>query len=413
MLLKNKLVIACLLIITTGMISCSTTEQIPDPEIKPLPEQSQKTIRAQNNFAFKIFNLINQNNQNGKNKLISPLSIYMDLSMVYNGANHQTKKDIQKALQLNKIDTGLLNKTNAILLHNLPQEDTAVNIDIANAIWYRKSLTPLSSFLKINKNYYKATIKASPFNQSTVDEINNWVKDKTHHKIKSIIKEIQPSDLTFLLNAVYFKGDWTHQFDQDQTKKRTFHTKNQEELQVPFMYKKAKISYFENNDLQVAQLPYGSGEFNMFVLLPKEGKNVVSTFNHLNASAFSTLTSKVRSTEVKLYLPKWESEYKIDLNAVLSQMGMASAFSKSADFSNMYKGEDVQISEVKHKTYIKVDESGTEAAAVTSTGMTTTSAPMNPPSIPIMDVNHPFIYLITEKDSGSILFLGIVNNPKQ
>src|SRR5699024_2970182 len=320
---------------------------------------------------------------------------------------------IQKALQLNKIDTSLLNKTNAILLHNLPREDTAVNIDIANAIWYRKSLTPLSSFLKTNKNYYKATIKATPFNQSTVDEINNWVKDKTHHKIKSIIQEIHPSDLTFLLNAVYFKGKWTNQFDQNQTKTRTFHTKNQEELQVPFMYKKAKISYVENNEFQVAKLPYGSGEFNMFVLLPKESKNVVSAFNHLNANTFSTLASKVHSTEVKLYLPKWESEYKIDLNAVLSQMGMASAFSKSADFSNMYKGEDVQISEVKHKTYIKVDESGTEAAAVTSTGMTTTSAPMNPPSIPIMDVNHPFIYLITEKDSGSILFLGIVNNPKQ
>src|SRR5699024_5192130 len=158
---------------------------------------------------------------------------YMDLSMVYNGADQETKKAIQKALQLHDRDINLLNKTNAILLHNLPLADSSVNIAIANAIWYRKNLSLRSSFSKVNKKYYKAKIQEAPFNRSTVEDINTWVKEKTHQKIKSIIDEIRPSDLMYLLNAVYFKGEWTNKFDKKLTKERDFHAADGT-LKTPF-----------------------------------------------------------------------------------------------------------------------------------------------------------------------------------
>ncbi len=409
---KKQLLSYLFLLLTIGFTSCSTSGQLTSPQIKQLPEQAENAIQAQNNFGFTLFNLVNQTDQSDENKLVSPLSVYMDLSMVYNGAHLHTKKAIQKALQLHDIDINLLNKTNAILLHNLPLADSSVNIDIANAIWYKNNLSLQSSFSKINKKYYSAKIQDAPFNTSTVESINNWVKEKTHKKIESIISQIDPSDLMYLLNAVYFKGEWTHPFDKKQTKDRNFHTSNSNQ-KVPFMYTKERFGYAENDSLQIAKLPYGKGNFNMYILLPKQQGNITTFAHSLNSSTFKELSSTIKKTEIKLYLPKWEASYKATLNKELTTMGMGEAFSNHADFSNIFKNQAAKISEVKHKTYIKVDEEGTEAAAVTSTGMRTTSVRIPPPSIPVMNVNHPFIYLIKEKDSGSILFLGVVNNPKE
>ena len=401
---------ALFLLVITG---CTSTENINITDWEPLPEKSQTAVAAQNKFAFKVFDLINRKNQAGENLLISPLSIYMDLSMVFNGADGATRAGIKKALQLNDIPASLLNETNHLLLKNLPHADPDVEIDIANSIWYRHTFTPLSSFLTTNKKFYKAKIEGADFsNKQTVTDINNWVKESTRGKIDAIMEHIEPGDIMFLLNAVYFNGAWTHSFNAKQTRDRDFHTGAGDVKKVPFMFQKNRYNFYQNDDIQVVELPYGNGHFSMYILLPAKNSDLQSLISSFDLNSFAGLSDRMDTVNLNLHLPKWEASYKINnLAPELSQMGMENAFTKKADFTGMYKNRDAKISQVRHKTYIKVNERGTEAAAVTSTGIRTTAATINPP--PSMDINRPFLYLIKENSSGSIFFLGTVNDPEK
>jgi serpin B len=332
--------------------------------------------------------------------------------MVYNGAANETQKAIANTLQLQAIDIKHLNYANQKLINDLPNADSAVKLDIANSIWYRQTLQPVPSFLKTTKVYYQAEVKAAAFNDpGTVNKINNWAAEHTNQKIKSIIDRIDPADVMYLINAVYFNGKWKNSFDPKLTKNRDFHTATGQTKQVPFMYREAKYNYGHNDSLQIIELPYGKGKFSMYVLLPAENIKLSSFITSLNEEKLSALLNAMDSSKVKLYLPKWKDSYKIeDLKPELSRMGMGVAFSDQADFSNLFKQHQTKISQVIHKTFIEVNEQGTEAAAVTSTGVRLTSLPLNQQ---VMDVNRPFIYFIAAKDSGAILFMGEVNDPDE
>lgn len=400
-----------LLLIPAVFTACHTTKnQSAAQEI--IPTQNMKTTdQAQNEFAFKIFGLLNSPEQAETNKMISPLSLFTALSMVYNGADGDTKKGIEEALQLNTEDINLLNSANKQLIHKLMTADASVTMDIANAIWYDQSLKVQNDFIANTQTYYDAQVRGENFGDpKTVVLINNWVKEKTHNKIKSILEQINPGEVMFLLNAVYFKGDWTDSFSEKMTRDKSFYT-SKGEIKVPFMYKDEYFNYAETDDLQAIELTYGKEKlFSMMVLLPKENTGISDFIASLNPQMFSELNSGLRSEKVKLFLPKWESSYTADnLKNELSKMGMAEAFSGRADFSKLFERQSTAISSVKHKTYIKVDEEGTEAAAITSIGMVATSMPMHPPTI--MDVNRPFVYLIKERETNTILFLGVTNNP--
>lgn len=400
-----------LLLIPAVFTACHTTKsQSAAQEI--IPTQNMKTTdQAQNEFAFKIFGLLNSPEQAETNKMISPLSLFTALSMVYNGADGDTKKGIEKALQLNTEDISLLNSANQQFMHKLMTADESVTMDIANAIWYDQSLKVQDDFIENTQTYYDAHVSGENFGDpKTVALINNWVKEKTHNKIKSILEQINPGEVMFLLNAVYFKGDWTDSFSENMTRNKSFYT-SEGEIKVPFMYKDEHFNYVETEGLQAIELTYGKEKlFSMMVLLPKENLSISEFIASLNPQMFSDLNSNLRSEKVKLFLPKWESSYTADnLKNELSKMGMSQAFTGGADFSNLFERQSTAISSVKHKTYIKVDEEGTEAAAVTSIGMVATSMPMHPPTI--MDVNRPFVYLIKERETNTVLFLGVTNNP--
>ena len=392
--------------------SCTSNQHLPHTTPGTLPTRNNKVVQAQNQFAFRLFKEVLQADQEPGNKMISPISLYMDLSMVYNGAAGQTRSAMQEALQLQPADTALLNTTNAALIAGLPKADSGVTLEMANAIWYRQDLEPLPAFLALNKAFYKATVEAADFsNPSTTTAINDWVKEKTQEKIPSIIEEIRPSDVMYLLNAVYFLGHWTTAFDPQRTNDRIFHPTATTAVPVPFMQREATFHYLQNDSLQMIELPYGQGAFSMYVLLPSTHSNPQTLVRWLSPERFAALTSAMDSTKVQLYLPKWESAYLLDdLIPELTKLGMGAAFGGGADFTAMYNSSQIQISQVIHKTYIKVDEQGTEAAAATSVGMRVTSA--RPITRPVMDVNRPFVYLITEKNTGSILFLGTVHQPE-
>lgn len=392
-------------------LGCGSNSHISNTKRKGTTARANPVTKAQNDFSFKLFGLVVKADHSLSNKMISPLSIYQDLSMVYNGTAGKTREAMQKALQLNDMDTALLNTTSRMLFSLLAQADTAVQIDMVNSIWYREDLHPLSSFLNINNTYYNAEIQPADFsNPQTINLINGWVADHTQQKIKSIIDHINPADVMFLINAIYFNGKWQKNFDPKHTRKRTFYTASKTE-QVSFMYREARYNYAQASTLQIVELPYGNGSFSMYVLLPAKGGDIHTLIDSLNASYFSDITNQMDSTKVKLFLPKWEASYTVnDLIPQLTDMGMGIAFGPQADFTGMYQKRDIQISSVVHKSYIKVDEEGTEAAAATSIGMRLTAA--MPDHTPVMDVNRPFVYIITENRTNSILFLGVVNNPE-
>ncbi|TAM96915.1 MAG: serpin family protein [Chitinophagaceae bacterium] len=380
-----------------------------------LPSDGEQVVAAQNEFALRLFKQTLQNDNSDANKLISPLSVYLDLSMVYNGAAGSTQTALQQAMQLNGIDTNLLNQTNEALITGLPKEDPAIQLNIANSIWYKnRGIQPLSSFLDITNKYYQSQVTGADFSPATVTQINNWVADATHQKINSIIQQIDPSDIMYLINAIYFKGQWKYSFNPKSTQNNTFYTSTGKQVQAPFMYQEDTFKYISDNSAQMIELPYGNGDFNMYVILPNEGISLHQFTGSFDENTLAGFSPNLKAQKVKLYLPKWKYSYEVNnMIPELSNMGMEVAFSNRADFSNMYPAASgIFINKVIHKTYIAVDEQGTEAAAVTAIGVVATSVGAGS-QLPVMDVNRPFLYVIAEKNTGAILFIGEVNNPAE
>lgn len=412
--MKIKIFIPLLCVFFILAVSCNKNPAPPVHQSFTLPENADQIIGAQNQFAFQLFKEVLKRDNSNANKLISPLSVYMALGMTYNGAAGKTRDAMQKALQLKNISTDLLNETHQQLIEGLPGEDSKVDINIANSIWYRNDkYQPLAAFLHITKNSYQAQIKNVDFRDNeTLKQINNWVASATRQKIKKIIDKIDSTDLMFLINAIYFNGQWKYKFDKSETEAKTFHTITGD-VQTPFMTQKGTFRYGRNSVLQIIELPYGSGDFNMYILLPDESVSLKQLTSSLNVKVFNDYLSTLDSTALRLDIPKWKYRYTIkNMKPELADLGMRIAFSRQADFSDMYPREArAYISRVIHKTYIEVDEKGTEAAAVTLVGMAYATSAL-PPQPLTVKVNRPFLYLITEKSSGSILFLGEVNNPK-
>lgn len=410
--MKSRLVLTLTLFSVALLAGCGK-EQAPPDTTTPieLPQDGQSVITAQNTFALKFFKALLEEDQTDANKLISPLSIHMDFSMVYNGAAGNTLDEMKQALQLENVSQPLLNAVNSTLISGLPLADSRVQVAVANSIWYRnQGPQPLTGFIQTVSDSYKAQITAADFsNPQTVNSINAWVTEKTHGKINKIIEQIDASDIMYLINAVYFKGQWRQKFDTKDTRDREFHVSETQSVQAPFMTQTATFRYLSNSSMQCIELPYGQGSFSMYVLLPQTNLSAGSLATSLNGDLVKSLLAPMDSAKVTLFMPKWEYSYDInDLKPEMSSLGMSEAFTTRADFSKMYPpAAGAYISKALHKTYIAVDEQGTEAAAVTSIGMGTTSVPSNP----VMDINRPFLYLITENQTGSILFLGMVANP--
>jgi serpin B len=400
-----------MLILAVGCEKGSTVSVHHDLD---LTENSAKVVAAQNQFTFKLFKAAQKQDSTLSNKLISPLSVYLDLSMAYNGAATTTKSAMEEALQMKDVTDEDVNKTNQALITGLPREDSRVTLNIANSIWYNQRFQPLAPFLQTASDYYQAKVSGADFsNPTTVQLINNWAASQTQQKIKTILDKISTDDVMYLLNAVYFKGQWKYKFDADKTTTRTFSTADKGTVQTPFMVQKGTFGYMQNDSVQMISLPYGNGDFSMYVLLPSPKTNLQQLIAGVDENTLEKYIARLDTVSLKLWLPKWKYSYKIkNMKPELATLGMGIAFSpKDADFSDMYPPDlPVYISKVIHKTYIQVDEQGTEAAAVTAIGITyVTSAP----ALPVMDINRPFLYVITEKSSGVILFVGEVNNPAE
>lgn len=378
-----------------------------------LTKKQKEIISSSNSFGFEIFNEINDADDNENNLFISPLSMSMALGMTLNGAAGDTEEDMKNTLGFEGLNNESINEAYLDLSTSLLQADPKVEFSLANSIWYRLGFDVLQTFIDVNKEYFDAEVEEMDFNRSdAVDIINGWIEDKTNDKIKDVIKTISPETVMFLINAIYFKGTWKYEFNIDDTEDKTFTTFSDGEIQVPTMQQQALLNYYENDVFQSVELPYGDEKFNMLLFLPKDEKSTDDVISSFSDENWLTWTNGLeQSDSVILRLPKFKIEYYKKLKEQLADMGMSIAFTEGADFSNMTPAS-VLISDVIHKSFVEVNEEGTEAAAVTVVIIDYTSAGSGNEKIQL-DFNKPFVFAIYEKSTNAILFLGEVLNPEK
>jgi serpin B len=411
--MKKNIILAVFFLAFVIILQCSNNPGDSGRIDRELTIAEKELIESDNLFGLKLFRSLAKADKDF-NIFISPLSISMALGMALNGAAGETRQEIQETLELSGMTIEDVNLSYQSLIEFLTNLDDAVKFEIANSIWCREGFQVKQEFYDLNRIYFGAEVAELDFNlPSAADIINNWVDSKTHGKITDIVESpIGPLMMMFLINAIYFKGDWTCQFDKDLTHDTDFSLADGSKVKVEMMALESDFHYYENDMFQEVDLPYGNGDFSMMVFLPRlndisaDASNLISQFTDENWNIWQ---DNLDSSTVNLYLPKFELEYEKKLKDILTDLGMGIAFVPfQADFSGIADVEDLHISSVIHKTYVKVDEEGTEAAAVTSVGIGNTSIP---PESKLMIVNRPFVIVIKENKSGTLLFLGKVENP--
>ena len=375
-----------------------------------LSTKSAQVVEADNQFGTELFTQLAAKQNADSNLMISPLSISLALAMAWNGASGETKTQMEEVLHKNGFTTEEINQSYFSLVSALYSHDPKVNLSIANAIFYRQDYPVKNNFLLANQIYYNAEVEGLDFMKTTssLNTINDWVKEKTKNKIKTILDQISARDIMYLINAVYFNGKWTWQFEKNETKNKNFTLANGTSVQVPTMTIKKSFSYTEEENVEILELPYGYQKYSMLLILPKEGYSISDIAPLITAENLRSWSSDMTRNDVRVYLPKFEFSYEESLASTLQTLGMQDAFIPGkANFSSISDNPELYISKVKHKTYIKVDESGTEAAAATGIIFRETAAG---PGI-IFNADHPFIFAIREADTGTVLFIGTMANP--
>ena len=368
-------------------------------------------IEANNRFAI---NLYSQYKSEEGNIFFSPFSISTAMVMVYEGAEGKTAKEIKSVFGFPKYDNSR-RKQYSNLLSEINNKDKEYALKTANALWAQQKYHFLDEYLTTVEKYYGGkTTNLDFINESDSSRliINNWVEDKTNDKIKDLLPEgeIDPDTRLVLTNAIYFKAKWLIQFDADKTGDEYFRVNPDKSIKVPMMQptsQKSTFNYTQNKDLQILEMPYAGEDLSMLILLPLDD-NIEALENSFTIEKLTEWKKSLRRRKVNIYIPKFKFETNYFLSETLSNLGMPTAFTNSADFSGMTGTKDLKIDKVIHQAFIEVNEEGTEAAA--ATGVTKMTLSKKPPT-PIFKADHPFIFIIQQKDTGNILFMGRVSNP--
>jgi serine protease inhibitor len=363
-------------------------------------------------FAIKLFTTL-ASRERGKNVFISPTSVALALVMAYNGARGQTQRAIAETLDLGDLSPDEINSSSAEMIRALHSLDPQITLAIANSLWVRQDVALRPEFVQRGRKYYAADVRALDFGDgAAAATINAWVQAQTNGKIEQIVDQIGGDALLFLINAIYFKGQWTRQFDRRLTREGPFTLLDGGKRECMIMSQSGKFSYYAGQGFQAVGLPYGSERLSMFLFLPATRSGLEAFAAELNARSWEAWMDSFRPTDGHIALPRFKLAYEATLNDALKALGMGVAFGPRADFGGMVEGNGppVCIDEVKHKTFVEVNEQGTEAAAVTSVGMVrATFAPSRTFS---MVVDRPFFCAIRDNQTGAILFMGAIVDPK-
>lgn len=404
---------ALIMLAGCSLLNTNDEQDRPDTLPRSLTSNEQELIKSGNNFSLDIFRNVMAAEKESANVFISPLSISMALGMTLNGAEGTTQSGIKETLGMSRMKLQAINKSYQSLIKLLITLDDEVDIAIGNSIWGDDGFVISQHFKDTLQTYFDARVDELDFDDpAAADVINNWVNDQTNGRISQIVQSPIPSDIVlYLINTIYFKGNWVHQFDPAYTRNAPFYLQDGSSVQVKVnMMRRREMptAIFSSENVEMAELAYGDSLYKMTILMPANPGTSIDQFvnESLTIANLADWTNQLQARERVVNLPKFESSYDKMLNDILRKMGMDEAFIESnANFSNINSDVQLFISKVKHKANITVNEEGSEAAGATSVGLGPTSAP------PSFTVNRPFIYMIRERISGTILFLGVMKNP--
>ncbi len=398
-----------LLVGTLACAACSPGSQPPTaPELqtalpRALTANETRVAAAANQFTLRLFQRLSAA-QPDTNVFVSPLSVSFSLGMTMNGATGATLDQMRATLGFDQAELAEINDGYRSLMSLEGGLDATTTFTIANSVWYKDDFPVLQSFRDTVASAFSAQVNASPFDQSTITAVNGWVSAKTNGKIPTILDAIDPANVMFLINAIYFKGTWRKQFDAQSTTDAPFESAQGEQTVRMMNKPKEPVQFAELDGYTAGELLYGNGSFVMTLLIPTNG-TVEQLVASLDGAKWNATLAQLHPAEVMVSMPKLRLAYERTLNDDLEALGMRLPFEGGqADFTNMSPlGSQLYISFVKHKTFVDVNEEGTEAAAVTNTGVSVTSMP------PCLCVNRPFVFVIRERFSGTILFIGKID----
>ena len=393
-------------------LSCNKTPGIPDPEdgLPPFPKAAQEIngvpltraeqafVQAGNTFAWKLTRKVWDESEK-KSLIISPLSVQYALGMLGNGADAETAARIAEVLGYEGTDA--INEFCAKLIETLPQVDTSVTLALADGVLVNDRFTPMAPFKSAVETYYDALVESMSFSdpQAVMKYVNDWCEKHTYGRIKDVLKEVNPAAIMYLMNAIFFHADWTNAFDKAATRSEKFRNLAGATAQVGMMHQTLDARYGENDFGQAVTLPYGNGKFILTVYLPKKDDGLASLPDR------EQLPQPVQTCHVILSLPRFESETTVDMKDLLAHMGIP-----VGPYTELVENNTAEVSKIIHKANITVNETGTEAAAVTVIEMKYTSAGPDPEMRTVtFTADHPFLYTIAEITSGAILFTGLYN----
>ena len=392
------------------LFGCASNNEQPKPQV--FSQKSLKLIEETSEFNWNLFRTMNADSPE-KNFVISPLSITQAFGMAISGATGENQDEMLNVFGLNNIES--MNDAHKGIREVLSAVDSKTTINIANSAWYNSNYGIKTPYKESLRNYYDAEILGLDFNngKQAVETINSWVNEKTQGKISNIVDVVYPSHVLFLINAVYFYGSWTYQFDESATSDAQFYLSSGDNVSIKMMNQENDLEYFDNDNYRGVKIPYGNGTFLMTVILPQNDNTTDKLIESLDAKEWNNINKEHPIRKVGLLMPRFKTECDFKLIPPLSKLGMNMAFDPmyGLGFKNI-SDLDIFISEVKHKTFIEVDEKGTEAAAVTGIGVGITSEP-DPNSRILFEINKPFLFFISEKQSGAVLFAGKIENPLQ
>jgi len=417
---KKKLVIVALLVallaISLPVAGCGEKENGEDDNGKKSEVDVESAGELGNEFDFTVFGQVvgeDRKDDRYTNVFLSPESLRIALMMTYNGAEGETRDAMAKLLGLEGMTLQEANEASAALLGALTDTGEGALVEIANSLWYREDLTFKEEFIERNKEYYDAQVEKI----STAEAINSWVDEKTHGKIDKIVDRVDPMTVLFLINAIYFKGEWSEKFDGGMTRDKDFTLQDGSTKQVPLMSQSGEYRYLANESFQAVELPYGDdGKMSMFVFLSAEGLGLDGFVEMLGSESWDGWMNAFATMDGDIEVPRFKMEYEKQLNDTLKALGIEVAFDgQRADFTGMIPpdetSENIFISDVLQKTFVEVNEEGTEAAAVTKVEMAETAMPVEEPERFQMRVDRPFFFVIRNNSTGTLLFMGLIVDP--
>ena len=387
---------------SNDIVSMTTEEEI-DPEFMVLSDAQYDLVKRNNNFALNLFSEMKGVGSN----VVSPMSVTYLMAMLANGAEASTREEIMDAIGAKDFDIDEMNAFYAYLIRRAKTADKQTTLNIANYIALNKEFKLKNKFASTIADSYQGAVESLEFtNPESTKRINGWCSEHTNNMIPTIIDQVEPSAVAYILNAIYFNGTWTDKFDKNNTKKEQFNGYTRDIMYVDMMHRNAKYYYTSNDVYSAVTLPYGSGAYSMTVILPNEGKFITDLTKTLNADTIASLRRNMEECLVDLKLPRFTTEMKLPLKGIVAKLGAPSMFDATrADFSSFANG-NVYVSEMLQKAKIEVSEEGTKAAAVTMGMVKLTSMRPQEPRRVDFHCDRPFVYMIQDNYTGAILFMG-------